>query len=492
MATNTNIVIVGAGEAGRALLSDYMRIGRAHRVAGFIDDDPRKSGAIVDGKPVLGVTADILKIIGEHGIGQVLVAIPSAGRDSVRRIVSTLVRDQHGVSVHIIPSAEKFFEEMPISPSLRQLPFGELFERDEISVDLDSIKGAFSGRTVLVTGAGGSIGSELCRQLLKFGIRELVAIGRGEHSIYCLIKSLNEFLELMDRKPAVSYRIVDVRDIDLLDRVFSRFKPDIVFHAAAHKHVPLMEYNEIEAVKNNVGGTGNVLELAARHGTSRFILVSTDKAVHPANVMGATKRMAEILCDHYYRRRGLKSAAVRFGNVIDSRGSVLPLFREQIEKGGPVTVTHPDVTRYFMTIPEAALLVLNAAAYTEGGELFILEMGKQHRIDDIARRVIELYGYVPDRDIAVTYTGLRPGEKLHEELFYDREHLKETKNDKIRVLVNGAGEVSGNELERFMKEVLPGITGYTGDQVREAIGSVVPQFGELSRPDGDDNHKLIN
>jgi FlaA1/EpsC-like NDP-sugar epimerase len=380
---------------------------------------------------------------------------------------------------------------VPISPSLKQLPFGELFDRDEITVDMDSIKNAFSGRTVLVTGAGGSIGSELCRQLLKFGIGKLVAVGRGEHSIYCLIKSLNEFLELMEGRPRVCYRIADVRDYDLMEGIFAEHRPDIVLHAAAHKHVPLMEYNEAEAVKNNVGGSRNVLDLSARYGVGRFILVSTDKAVHPVNVMGATKRIAEILCDHYHRRRGLNCAAVRFGNVIDSRGSVLPLFREQIEKGGPVTVTHPEVTRFFMTIPEASLLVLNAAAYARGGEIFILEMGKQHRIDDIARRLIEFYGLVPDRDIGIVYTGLRPGEKLHEDLQYVQEVLEATKNEKIRVLAGGVREVPAETVERFLNEVLPGITTRTGDGVREAIASIMPLFPP-SPSRAQESHRLIN
>ncbi|MBN1532959.1 MAG: polysaccharide biosynthesis protein [Spirochaetes bacterium] len=491
MTSRPNILIVGAGEAGRALLSDYSRIGRAHRIAGFIDDDPAKAGTAVDGKPVLGTTASITAAIGEHAVGQVIVAIPSAGHRSVRTIVSGILDEHPHVSIHIIPSAERFFDAVPISPSLKKLPFGELFERDEITVDMDSIKEAFSGRTVLVTGAGGSIGSELCRQLLKFGIGRLVAVGRGEHSIYCLIKSLREFLELMERRPQVSYRIADVRDLDLLEGIVAEFRPDIVFHAAAHKHVPLMEYNEAEAVKNNVGGTWNVLELAARYGVGRFILVSTDKAVHPANVMGATKRIAEILCDHYHRSRGLNCASVRFGNVIDSRGSVLPLFREQIEKGGPVTVTHPEVTRFFMTIPEASLLVLNAAAYAAGGEVFILEMGKQHRIDDIARRLIEFYGLVPDRDIRIVYTGLRPGEKLHEDLHYTREVLTATRNDKIRVLAGGAAEVPPAALERFLREVLPGITARTGDGVREAIASIVPLFPSTP-PSAGESNRLVN
>jgi len=487
-----NILIVGAGEAGRALLSDFARTGRARLVAGFLDDDPGKAGTTIQGKPVIAGTGGLLGAIEEYSVGQVIIAMPSAGHASIRAVISNVLKEYPRISIHIIPSAEKYFDAVPIAPSLRRFSFDEMFERDEISVDLASISGVFSGATVMVTGAGGSIGSELCRQLMKFGIKKLVAMGRGEHSIYCLVKSLGEYLDLSENKPQISYRIADVTDAGTMEREFALHRPDIVFHAAAHKHVPLMESNEGEAVRNNVGGTRNVLEASSRHGVGRFILVSTDKAVRPSSVMGATKRIAEILCRHYNGTGGLKTSVVRFGNVVESRGSVIPLFREQIERGGPVTVTDPEVTRFFMTIPEAALLVLNAAAYAAGGDIFMLEMGKQHRLDDIARKLIELYGYAPDRDIRVSYTGLRPGEKLHEELMYDSETSGKTGNDAI-LRINDAGGAPGRgAVERFLRDDLPSIAERSGAEIRGIIHSLVPDFSGTGPGGCDDGTRLIN
>lgn len=494
MNTHPSILIAGAGEAGRMLLLEYVKRGKSNLVAGFVDDDAAKRGLVAHGKRVLGGTDAIGALIKEMRIGQIIVAMPSASPAAVKRIVSLAITANPGVSIHILPEAEKFFDTVPLSPALQDIQFTELFDRDEFNVDIDAIRGEFAGSTVLVTGAGGSIGMEICRQLLKFGVGRIVALGRGEHSIYTLAKTLGEYLALMDNPPDVAYRITDVRHERSLACAFERFRPDIVFHAAAHKHVPLMEFNEAEALANNVGGTRNALELSAAFGAHRFVLVSTDKAVRPANVMGATKRMAELVTGYYGRERGLPSAIVRFGNVIGSRGSVIPLFREQIERGGPVTVTHPEVTRYFMSIPEAALLVINASAYSRGGEIFVLDMGRPYRLADVARRLIGLYGYEPDRDIRIEYTGLRPGEKLYEELFYDRQSLARTANEKIMVLGSDSRALTPVEYRAMMEEFLPESLAMDRRAIREKIRAFVPEY-EFNAGELDDEKakgKLVN
>jgi FlaA1/EpsC-like NDP-sugar epimerase len=280
----------------------------------------------------------------------------------------------------------------------------------------------------------------------------------------------------MEIKPEIVYRIIDVKDYKLLEKAFVDYSPDIVFHAAAHKHVPLMEYNEIEAVQNNVGGTVNVLELSLKNNIEEFVLISTDKAVNPASIMGATKRIAEIATDYYNKEKGLKTSIVRFGNVIGSRGSVVPLFREQIENGGPVTITHPEIKRYFMSIPEASLLVINAAAYSQGGEMYVLDMGTQYKVLDIAKRLIRLYGYEPEEDIKIKFSGLRPGEKMYEELYYDKEELVETGNDKIFVLTTINGNYDRNQIENFIREGLQSIYKYSPVDLRGMLKKIVPEF----------------
>ena len=485
MKMKEHILIAGAGEAGRMLLEEFARRGRQDEVAGFVDDDPSKAAGLPHGSELLGGTFDIPRIVREMSVNRVIIAMPSAPHETVSRIVSGIISGHLEIHVHILPPGEKYFDTVPLIPSLQDVTVSDLLERDEYSVDIDTIRERFSGKTVLITGAGGSIGSELCRQLLKFDVARIVALGRGEHSIYTLIKTMNEYMDFMSAKPEMIYRIVDVKDMELLERTFGQFRPDIVFHAAAHKHVPLMEYNELEAVQNNVAGTRNVLEAALRNGSAHFILVSTDKAVRPVNVMGATKRLAEMVTGYYHREKGLNTAIVRFGNVIGSRGSVIPLFREQIEKGGPVTVTHPEVTRYFMSIPEAALLVINAAALSGGGEIFVLNMGKQYRLDTIARRLIEMYGLEPDRDIRVVYSGLRPGEKLYEEIFHHTEGLEQTANNKILVMKKG-NDFSVERIGNFLDEDIPGLSRLSSGRVRDLLGELVADYKGSGAPSGEE------
>ncbi len=479
----SNILIAGAGEAGRMLLREYAKRRKAHLIAGFVDDDPAKRDVDIEGKRIIGTTSEIADVIGRHSIGQVVIAMPSVHAAVINGIVTSVFSCDPSVNIHILPEVEKFFDTVPLLPALQNLPFAELFGREEYSIDIDSIKGRFAGETVLVTGAGGSIGSEICRQLLKFDVKRIVAVGRGEHSIYTLAKDLSEYLALMDSKPEIICKIIDVKDIDLLGKCFDEYRPGIVFHAAAHKHVPLMEFNETEAIKNNVAGTKNVLDLSMRYGVKRFVLISTDKAVRPVNIMGATKRLAELVTDYYHREKGLRTSIVRFGNVIGSRGSVIPLFREQIERGGPVTVTHPDVKRYFMSIPEASLLVINAAAYSSGGEIFVLDMGKQYRIIDVARRIIELYGLVPEVDIPIEITGLRPGEKLYEELFYDRAHLSNTPNEKIFVLRDEASSLDNRAIEESIGSGFSRLLSCGRAEFREELKKLVPEYRYEERTD---------
>jgi len=469
-------LIAGAGEAGSMLLSEFSRQGNQDAIIGFVDDDTGKFGSDIYGKKILGKISAIRTVIEDYGVERVIVALPSVDLHIINSIVSSILKHDPSIDIHILPSVEKYFDKSPFIPSLQEFNFSDIFGREEYNIDIEQIKDRFEGKTILITGAGGSIGSEICRQMLRFRIDKLIAIGRGENSIYNLAKEMNEYCSLIEDVPPVIYRIIDVKDSVLLENAFKEFKPDIVFHAAAHKHVPLMELNEVEAVQNNVKGTLNVLEASSRASVSQFVLVSTDKAVRPVNIMGATKRLCELLTGFYQRHWGIKTSIVRFGNVIGSRGSVIPLFRGQIEKGGPVTVTHPDVTRYFMTIPEASLLVINSAAISNGGEIFVLDMGRQFKIDDIARKLIELYGHVPEKDIQIEYTGLRPGEKLYEELFYDRSHLENTGNNKIFVLRSDTMNLSVSRYNELVNERLLNVNKMSPVQVREMIKDLVPEY----------------
>ncbi len=485
------VLIAGAGEAGRMILSEYQRRGMERCIAGFVDDNHEKTGRILNGKKVYAGTAGIASVIESLKINEVIIAMPSVESAVVERIIVSIRRDNPEVLIRTLPPFTRIFDRA-LSPDLRELGIADLLGREEFAVDVAAIREHFTGKNILVTGAGGSIGSELCRQLLQFDIKKIVAVGKGEHSIYTLAKSMNEHLYYMDSGTEIYYRVADVRDTVMLDHIFERFKPDIVIHAAAHKHVPLMEYNEIEAVRNNVGGSGNVFETCCRHGTGECILVSTDKAVRPVNIMGATKRLAELVARYYHTERGLKTAIVRFGNVIGSRGSVIPLFREQIRKGGPVTVTHPEVSRFFMSIPEASILVINAAAYAAGGEVFVLDMGSQFRVVDVARKLIRLYGLEPDRDIKIEYTGLRPGEKLYEELFYDREKLVKTRNEKIFILSSSDEVYNGNRIKAFTEDTLPRIYGLDPLGVRRAVREMVPEYEFGDPPDENGKNRVVN
>ena len=424
----TLALIVGAGSAGIRLLDEIENRPRLRTgVVGFVDDDPSKLGLRISGKPVVGRVEDLPELVARHGIAEVLIAIPSASGVVIRRIAERCVAA--GVRHRVLPALGQLVEGRVMYTQMRDVKVDDLLAREPVRLDVASVRNLIAGQTVLVTGAAGSIGSELCRQLAVHDPERLVLYDRHENGMFALE------LELKSRFPGVRLVPVlgDVLLPDQLRTVFATHRPAVVFHAAAYKHVPMAEQNVIEAVRNNVIGTRNVAQAAIAYGVREFVLVSTDKAVRPASAMGVTKRVAEMVVQSM-PHAGCAFVAVRFGNVLGSNGSVVPLFREQIARGGPVTVTHPDVTRFFMTIPEAAQLILQAAAFGRGGEICLLEMGEPIRIVDLARNMIRLSGFEPDQDVAIAFTGLRPGEKLHEELMAEGEEITAIYHDRIRVL----------------------------------------------------------
>ena len=421
-----NLLIVGAGDAGAMLARELEQNDAATiSIVGFVDDDEKKQKGRLAGFPILGTTRDIPSVVRKHKIDTIVIAIPSADGDAVRRIDRQCRKT--GANVRIMPGIYEMISGDAGMGELREIRLEDLLRRDPIQLDFDQITGYIAGKTVLITGAGGSIGSELSRQISRVGAKEIILLGRGENSIYEIHQ------ELRRKFPDQTYHtvIANITDRERMERIFKRFQPQVVFHAAAHKHVPLMEIQPEEAVKNNVFGTKNVAELADENQAEIFVLISTDKAVNPTSVMGATKRTAELVLQEINQHSKTKFVTVRFGNVLGSRGSVVPLFEKQIAAGGPVTVTHKEMTRFFMTIPEAVQLVLQAGSQAEGGEVFLFDMGKPVKINDMAEDLIRLHGLTPGRDIKIVYTGLRPGEKLYEELLTSEEGTTSTKHRKI-------------------------------------------------------------
>lgn len=421
-------LIVGASDSGEAVARDLLRRSPKGVVpVGFVDDDPHKKSLRIHGLPVMGTTSDIANLVEREGIGIILIAMQNAPGSAVRDI---LVRcEQTQARLCIIPSVGEMLEgPLGLHSGMRDIRIEDLLRREPVSADMDGIARYLSGQRVLITGAGGSIGSELCRQISALNPARLILVGQGENSIFEIEQ---ELIRECDFAPTAI--IADVKDRARLEEVFRRERPTVVFHAAAHKHVPLMEANPQEAVKNNILGTRNLAELSAEYGVRKFIYVSTDKAVNPTSVMGASKRIGEMIIQSLAKTTKTEYAAVRFGNVLGSRGSVIPTMRRQIARGGPVTVTDPQMTRYFMTIPEAVQLILQAGVIGGRGEIFLLNMGEPVRILDLARDLIRLSGYRPDLDIPIKITGARPGEKIFEELLYDEENSEHTTHEKIFV-----------------------------------------------------------
>ena len=419
-------LIVGAGEAGTLLARDLMRNASDLAPAAFVDDDPQKVGKRVAGLDVLGDTSRLAEIVRGGDFRVVLIALPSARGKKIRSLYDQLA--PLGVQVRILPSLRELAGGRVSTTRLRSIRLEDLLGRDPVKIDLDEGSNYIRGRRVLVTGAGGSIGSEIVRQVLRNGPSELLLLGHGEQSIYLLLESLSRAKVDIPLRPIIA----DVADATAMEDVFRRWRPQLVFHAAAHKHVPLMESSPREALRVNGLGTRTLARAAGEAGVERMVLISTDKAVNPSSVMGATKRVAERMLEQaQHRYPGTAYMAVRFGNVLGSRGSVIPKFEEQIAAGGPVTVTAPGMRRYFMLIPEAVSLVIQAGAMGQGGDLFVLDMGEPVVITEMAELLIRLYGYEPHRDIPIVFTGIRPGEKLEEELFYDPASVHPTRHPKI-------------------------------------------------------------
>ena len=463
------VLIVGAGDAGNIILRDLRQ--RDHRkVVGFIDDDPVKQKQIMNGVPVLGTRHDIEHIAYDKGVQDIIIAIPSMEIEDLNELAELCSNAGPNVTVKVLPSFFTTMDEASINyQNLRPLQIEDLLNRDPVKLDMVTFGKYLEGKTVLVTGAGGSIGSEICRQVLRRKPKQLILLGRGEGSIYEINRELQEQAETKDQ---VDPYIMNIANQEGMEEVFRKFRPQVVFHAAAHKHVPLMEYQPEEAVLNNVVGFVNTAEPAGQYGVERFVLISTDKAVNPTSVMGATKRLTEKLGQAINKKYPhTKYMAVRFGNVLGSRGSVVPLFKKQIEAGGPITVTHPDITRYFMTIPEASQLVIEAGSLGEGGEVFVLEMGKPVKITDLAKNMIKLSGHVPGKDIKIEFTGLRPGEKLYEELMTAEEGTEVTTHAKIRKAI-----LSDEDPHVLKQQYDKLITLQDGDAIIAQMKQMIPTY----------------
>ena len=462
------IMIVGAGTSGSVILKEMTTSSLVNGcVVCFVDDDKNKAGKFLNGVPVAGNRNDIPRLAEEYKIDEIYIAIPSASAKERKAIIE--ICRETGCQVKILPGIYQLINGEVSIAKLRNVEIEDLLGRDPIRVNLDEIMGYVSGKVVLVTGGGGSIGSELCRQVASHGPKQLIIFDIYENNAYDIQ------LELKEKYPDLDLVVLigSVRNTHRIETVFEKYRPDIVYHAAAHKHVPLMEDSPNEAIKNNVFGTYKTAKAADKYGTSRFVLISTDKAVNPTNIMGASKRMCEMVVQMMNARSKTDFVAVRFGNVLGSNGSVIPLFKKQIEQGGPVTVTHPDIIRYFMTIPEAVSLVLQAGAYAKGGEIFVLDMGEPMKILDLAKNLIRLSGYEPDVDIPIIFTGLRPGEKLYEELLMDEEGLQDTPNKLIHI-----GKPIEFDMERFeeqLEELYP-IANQDGDRIREAVMKIVTTY----------------
>ncbi|HLY39076.1 MAG TPA: nucleoside-diphosphate sugar epimerase/dehydratase [Candidatus Binatia bacterium] len=464
------VLIVGAGEAGIRLLNELRRNAQLRLCPlGFVDDDPAKAGGWVQGLRVLGTRHDLPELCVRLRIAEIVIAIPSAGRQQIREIVD--VCKATALPIRIVPPTRDILARESGETRLRSVEIEDLLGRPAVQFDTAPVEAALRGQTVLVTGAGGSIGSELCRQVATCKPARIVLLDRYENTL-CYLEH-----ELRERCPDVPTTsvIADVSDSTRIAAVFAEHRPQVVFHAAALKHVPLMESNPGEAVRNNVIGTGTVAEFAQRHGVARFVFISTDKAIRPTSVMGCTKRVAELLLQALQGRGGTRFVVVRFGNVLGSEGSVVPVFARQIARGGPVTVTHPDAVRYFMLIPEAVHLVLHAGVRGKGGEIFYLDMGEPVRVLDLAIDMIRLSGYRPYEDIDIQFTGLRAGEKLAEELRADGERLGETNHPGLRVLLNGRPPM-WEELEPHMRELARAAGRNDASAVRALLRRIVPEY----------------
>lgn len=462
------VMLIGAGEAGSIILQEFKNSKFVEKeIVCVIDDDPKKWGTFIHGVPVVGGRRKITQSVVRFGIQEIVLAIPTLKPHERKNIIN--ICQQTGCKMSTLPGIYQLINcDVKVS-MLRDVQIEDLLGREAVRTDLESIMSYVKDQKVMVTGGGGSIGSELCRQIADDQPKQLIIIDNYENAAYELQMELGRKHPELD----VIVLIVSVQNRRKIREIFEQYKPDLVFHAAAHKHVPLMEYSPCEAIKNNVFGTMNVASEANRSGVKRMVLISTDKAVRPTNIMGASKRICEMVIQTYNQRSKTEYVAVRFGNVLGSNGSVVPLFKQQIREGGPVTVTHPDIIRYFMTIPEAVSLVLQAGAYAQGGEIFILDMGEPVKILDLAENMIRLSVLVPGEDIEIKFTGLRPGEKLYEELLIDDDNKKETANK--RIFIGQPIKIDEAEFDEKMKE-LEKATFSEDENIRQVVKKLVPEY----------------
>ena len=470
--TSNNVMIIGAGEATNVIMREIQNSSYLanSNIACIIDDDRRKVGKYIRGVKVIGTRDKIKEAAKLYDIDEIIFAIPSASNEVKRDILN--ICKETDCTLKILPGVYQMVDGEINVNSIRNVDVLDLLGRDPIEVDIESIMGYVKDKVIMVTGGGGSIGSELCRQLVSHKPKQLIIFDIYENNAY----DIQQELKINYPDANVVTLIGSIRNVSRLESVFAQYKPDIVYHAAAHKHVPLMEVSPDEAVKNNVVGTWNVAKMADKYGAKKFVMISTDKAVNPTNVMGATKRICEMIVQTYNEISKTDFVAVRFGNVLGSNGSVIPLFKKQIEAGGPVTVTDPNIIRYFMTIPEAVSLVLQAGAYAKGGEIFILDMGEPVKIDDLAKNLIRLSGYTLGVDMEIKYTGLRPGEKLYEELLMKEEGLQETDNKLIHIgkPIEFDKENFFDNLEKLKNEAYAE-NGNIRDLLRSVVGTYHPE-----------------
>ncbi len=468
------VILVGAGDAGEMILRESLRHPEnGYRVVGFVDDNPEKVNKDIHGVKILGPIETLPEIVKRKSIDEIVITTPSASREQIRRIID--VCNETKIPFKITPSLSDVIGGKVTFDQVRKVEVKDILSREPVELDLEGISHYISGKRILITGAGGSIGSELCRQLTRFNPELLILFGRGEFSLYNIERELRERYPSLVVIPVIA----DIRDESRTRAVLDCHKPDVIFHVAAHKHVPLMEANPCEAIKNNVVGSRILMETAEDYGVERFVLISTDKAVNPVSFMGVSKRIAELLLQSMAKRNRCKFSAVRFGNVLESRGSVVPLFRQQISKGGPITITHPEVTRYFMTVSEAAQLVIQAGAMGEGGEIFVLNMGDPVKIIDLARDLIRLSGFEPEIDIKIKISGLRPGERMHEKLVAEKEKIQATQHEKI--LIVKPNEVEAKKLSEVVKELEKLAAEEDIQGLVRKIREIVPEFNHQIR-----------
>lgn len=466
--TPERVLIVGVEGQGELLARELLRPAQPYAPLAFVDPQDRQRGRSVHGIPVAGGIEDIPDLVKGYAIDIVVIALAEGERDGFRRSVELC--EQCEVEFRSVPHLQELVSGQSRITQLREISIEDLLGRDPVQLEWEHIRSTLSGRSILVTGGGGSIGSELCRQLAAMSPARLLVMEHSEFALYQIERDLlNHFPGL--RMEAI---LGDVTDEGMVDHVMQRFSPEVVFHAAAYKHVPLLQDQVREAVRNNIIGTHTVASAADRHGVDIFVLISTDKAVNPTNIMGSTKRSAEIVCQHHNRNSDTRYITVRFGNVLGSAGSVVPLFREQIAKGGPVTVTHPEINRYFMTIPEACQLIMQASALGEGGEIFVLDMGEPVLITYLAEQMIRLSGHEPGKDIEITFTGLRPGEKLYEELFHESENLSKTRHEKI--LLAHHRETDWAEIDATLSALTEGCRDFNDPALRTLLRQLVPEM----------------